>query len=663
MPDSPKTAKLPSSRISADDLYLFNQGNHFRMYDRLGAHLAEASGAKGCWFSVFAPNAKRVSVIGSFNGWRADANPLSQRHDSGVFEVFVPGVKQGDAYKFHIESKYNDYQVDKTDPFGKTMELAPKTASIVWDLDYAWSDSVWMSSRAEKHKLDKPIAIYEVHLGSWMRGIYENNRFLTYREIAPRLVEYVREMGYTHVELLPVLEHPFYGSWGYQTTGYFAPTSRYGTPQDFMAFVDQLHQAGIGVLLDWVPAHFPSDEAALGYFDGTYLYEHADPKQGYHPDWKSLIFNYGRPEVRGFLISSALFWLDKYHLDGLRVDAVASMLYLDYSRKEGEWVPNKYGGKENLEAIEFLRQFNSVVYDQYPGAMTIAEESTSWPMVSKPVYLGGLGFGLKWDMGWMHDALAYFKADPVFRRFQHNQITFRNMYSDSENFVLALSHDEVVHGKGSLLRKMAGDETQRFSNLRLLFAWMYAQNGKKLLFQGMDFAQDHEWNHETQLDWHLLADKKHEGVRRLVADLNALYRKMAAMHELDSERAGFEWIDCVDAENSVVAILRKGRRENDDIAIVFNMTPVPRDAYTIGVPRAGAWRVLLNTDDARYGGSDYNKARTLAAAGVGKHGRAASLSLRLPPLAAIFLRAESSDPSPLREAIEKRTSNGSGKTS
>jgi 1,4-alpha-glucan branching enzyme len=631
------------SPITADDLYLFNQGNHFRAYHKFGAHLTEVGGERGCSFAVFAPNAKRVSLIGSFNRWRDGAHPLVQRSDSGVFESFVPGVKQGDLYKFHIESKLNDYVVDKTDPFGFRMQVAPETASVVWDLAYAWDDAEWMASRGARHRLDRPLSIYEVHLGSWMRVIHDENRFMTYREIAPRLADYVREMGYTHIELLPVLEHPFYGSWGYQATGYFAPTSRFGTPQDFMFLVETMHRAGIGVLLDWVPAHFPSDEAALGYFDGTYLFEHADPRKGFHPDWKSLIFNYGRPEVRSFLISSALYWLDHYHIDGLRVDAVASMLYLDYSRKEGEWVANEHGGKENLEAIEFLRKFNTVVYENYPDCLTIAEESTSWPMVSKPVYVGGLGFGLKWDMGWMHDSLNYFKADPVFRRFQHNQVTFRQMYSDSENFVLAFSHDEVVHGKGSMLRKMAGDAWQRFANLRLLLAWMFTQNGKKLLFQGTDFAQEREWNHEAQLDWQLLADPKHEGMRRLVADLNALYRSQPAMHERDAERAGFEWIDCVDSEQSVLIVKRNGKRNDDFVVVVLNMTPVPRAAYGIGVPHAGSWRMLLNTDDARYGGSDYNRARVFAAGGIGKHGRPNSIAVTLPPLSALFLRSEHSD--------------------
>lgn len=636
------------SRISADDLYLFNQGNHYRAYEKFGAHLTQNGTTKGCSFAVFAPNAKRVEVIGSFTKWKGGKYPLTQRSESGVFEGFVEGVKAGDSYKFHIESKLNGYEVDKSDPFAFFAEVSPATASIVCDLDHAWNDAEWIASRKDRHRLDRPLSIYEVHLGSWMRNVHERNRFLSYREIAPRLVDYVREMGYTHVELMPVLEHPFYGSWGYQATGYFAATSRYGTPQDFMFFVESLHRAGIGVFLDWVPAHFPSDEAALGYFDGTYLFEHADPRKGFHPDWKSLIFNYGRPEVRSFLISSALFWLDKYHIDGLRVDAVASMLYLDYSRKEGEWIPNKFGGKEDLDAIDFLRQFNTAVYEHHPDCVTIAEESTSWPMVSRPAYVGGLGFGLKWDMGWMHDTLNYFKADPIFRKFQHNQVTFRNMYSDSENFVLALSHDEIVHGKGSLLRKMAGDEWQRYANLRLLYAWMFTQNGKKLLFQGSDFAQVSEWNHEAQLDWHLLADPRHEGIRRLVMDLNGLYRRMSAMHERDAERSGFEWIDCADSENSVLVVQRNGKRSDDNVVVVLNMTPVPRDGYRIGVPHGGAWRLLVNTDDAQYGGSAYNKSRVFAAGGAGWHGRSCSISLNVPPLSALFLRSDHAEESVLR---------------
>jgi 1,4-alpha-glucan branching enzyme len=640
-----QAGRTPPSRISADDLYLFNQGNHYRAYEKFGAHLTEDEETKGCAFAVFAPNAKRVEVIGSFTKWKGGKYPLTQRSESGVFEGFVEGVKAGDSYKFHIESKLNGYVVDKSDPFAFFAEVSPATASIVCDLDHVWNDAEWIASRKDRHRLDQPLSIYEVHLGSWMRSVHEQNRFLSYREIAPRLVDYVREMGYTHVELMPVLEHPFYGSWGYQATGYFAATSRYGTPQDFMFFVESLHRAGIGVFLDWVPAHFPSDEAALGYFDGTYLFEHADPRKGFHPDWKSLIFNYGRPEVRSFLISSALFWLDKYHIDGLRVDAVASMLYLDYSRKEGEWIPNKYGGKEDLDAIDFLRQFNTAVYEHHPDCVTIAEESTSWPMVSRPAYVGGLGFGLKWDMGWMHDTLNYFKADPIFRKFQHNQVTFRNMYSDSENFVLALSHDEIVHGKGSLLRKMAGDEWQRYANLRLLYAWMFTQNGKKLLFQGSDFAQVSEWNHESELDWHLLADARHEGVRRLVMDLNGLYRGMPAMHERDAERSGFEWIDCADSENSVLVVQRNGKRTDDNVVVVLNMTPVPRDGYQLGVPHGGAWRVRINTDDARYGGSGYNKSRVFAAGGAGWHGRSCSISLNVPPLSALFLRSDHAEES------------------
>jgi 1,4-alpha-glucan branching enzyme len=642
---SPRPARAKSksafSRFTADDLYLFNSGEDFRAYEKFGAHPVTVDGVAGVYFAVFAPNAKSVAVIGSFNGWKGKQDRLAPRADSGIFEGFIPGVRVGDAYKFHLVSNYGGYQVDKTDPYGRLMEIAPRTASLVADLGYEWQDAEWMGSRAGRHRVDAPISIYEVHLGSWLRG--EANRHLGYREIAPRLIEYVTRMGYTHVQFLPLLEHPYYGSWGYQVSGYFAPTSRYGKPQDLKFLIDSLHRAGIGVFLDWVPAHFPSDEAALGFFDGTYLYEHADPRKGFHPDWKSLIFNFGRPEVRSFLISSALFWLAEYHVDGLRVDAVASMLYLDYSRKEGEWIPNEHGGKENLEAIAFLRRFNEVVYHEYPGVTTIAEESTAWPMVSRPVYVGGLGFGLKWDMGWMHDSLAYFGADPVFRKNQHHQATFRQMYSDAENYVLALSHDEVVHGKGSLLRKMPGDEWRRFANLRLLLAWMFAQNGKKLLFMGCDLAAKSEWDHESQIDWSLLRQPPHRGVNELVAALNRLYRELPAMHRFDSDRRGFRWIDCTDVDQSVLAILRQCEDPEDDVAIVFNMTPVPRDAYRVGVPRPGIWRKLLDTDDPAFGGSGYERAVAFAAGGIERHGMPASIALSLPPLAAVFLKRDRED--------------------
>ena len=491
------------------------------------------NGQSGTYFAVWAPDARKVSVIGDFNGWNRTSHPLQPRGQSGIWEGFVPGVGKGALYKYHIKSRYRGYKVDKADPFGFYHETPPKTASIVWDIGYNWGDKEWLEKRHGHNALDAPMAIYEVHLGSWRRVPEEDNRPLTYRELAPQLAEYVKQMGFTHVEFLPVMEHPFFGSWGYQTTGYFAPTSRYGTPQDFMFLIDYLHQHDIGVILDWVPSHFPTDEHGLGFFDGTHLYEHAYPQKGFHPDWSSYIFNYGRNEVQSFLLSSALFWLDKYHVDGLRVDAVASMLYLDYSRKNGEWMPNKYGGRENLEAIAFLRRFNEEVYKNYPDVQTIAEESTAWPMVSRPTYVGGLGFGMKWDMGWMHDTLEYITKDPIYRKYHHNELTFRMLYAFTENFVLPLSHDEVVHGKGSLLGKMPGDDWQKFANLRLLLGYMYAQPGKKLLFMGAELGQWQEWHHDESLDWHLLEYQRHAGIKKWVEDLNRLYRSEPALYELD----------------------------------------------------------------------------------------------------------------------------------
>src|SRR5580692_2525386 len=512
--------------LTEQDLYLFNQGRDYRAYEKLGAHLTSMGDQWGASFSVWAPNAAEVSVIGSFNGWDPSSHPLRVRGNSGIWEGFIPGVSKGSVYKFHIVSRHNGYVVDKADPFGLFHEQPPRTASVLWDLDYQWADDGWMQNREGRNSLHAPISIYEVHLGSWMRVPEEHNRPLNYREMATRLADYAQRMRFTHVELLPVMEHPFYGSWGYQTTGYFAPTARYGTPQDFMYLVDCLHQRGIAVILDWVPSHFPADEHGLAYFDGTHLFEHSDARQGFHPDWKTLIFNYGRDEVRSFLLSSAMFWLDKYHVDGLRVDAVASMLYLDYSRKEGEWLPNKYGGRENLEAIEFLRQLNQEVYKEYPGIQTIAEESTSWPMVSRPIYLGGLGFGLKWDMGWMHDTLKYFALDPIHRKFHQNDLTFAMLYQHNENFVLPLSHDEVVHGKGSLIGRMPGDDWQKFANLRALLAYQWLFPGKKLLFMGGEIGQRAEWNENAQLDWWLLdAGPFHHGLQKFVEDLNRLYTK------------------------------------------------------------------------------------------------------------------------------------------
>ena len=636
---------IPSTRsdvslLTAQDLYLFNEGRHFRAYNKLGAHLGDESDTPGTYFSVWAPNAQEVSVIGSFNRWDDRRHRLNPRGNSGIWEGFVPNAKKGDLYKFRIHSHYRDYVVDKADPFGVWHEKPPSTASVIWDLNYQWSDKEWMDRRQTRNSLSAPISIYEVHLGSWRRVPEENNRPLTYRELASYLPEYAQRMGFTHVELLPVMEHPFYGSWGYETTGYFAPTSRYGTPQDFMYLVDCLHQHGIGVILDWVPSHFPSDAHGLTYFDGTHLFEHADPRRGFHPDWKTDIFNYGRNEVRSFLLSSAMFWLDRYHADGLRVDAVASMLYLDYSRKPGEWLPNQYGGRENLEAIGFLRQFNQEAYAEHPDIQTFAEESTAWPMVSRPVYVGGLGFGLKWDMGWMHDTLEYFQHDPIHRKYHHNKLTFRTLYGFTENFVLPLSHDEVVYGKGSLIGKMPGDEWQKFANLRLLYGYMYAQPGKKLLFMGDEFGQVREWAHDTSLDWHLLKYPVHTGLQRWVGQLNQVYREYPALHELDNDPAGFEWIDCNDNENSTISLLRKGKSSQDKIAVVCNFTPVPRLGYRLGVPTGGFWRELLNSDAKEYEGSGMGNLGGVHAKELPVHGRPYSLELTLPPLGALFLKAQ-----------------------
>jgi len=642
-----KTTEQPASGTRSDvsllseqDVYLFNEGRHYRAYNNLGAHLTTAGDEQGACFSVWAPSAREVSVIGSFNRWDPQAHPLVGRGNSGIWEGFIPGVKKGDLYKFHIRSHHHGHVGDKADPFGVWHEKPPRTASVVWDLDYQWSDDEWMQRRKQANSLRAPMAIYEVHLGSWMRVPEEHNRPLTYREMAPRLADYVRRMYFTHVELLPVMEHPFYGSWGYQTTGYFAPTARYGTPQDFMYLVDYLHQHGIGVILDWVPSHFPSDAHGLAYFDGTHLFEHADSRKGFHPDWKTHIFNYGRNEVRSFLLSSAMFWLEKYHADGLRVDAVASMLYLDYSRKEGEWLANQYGGRENLEAIDFLRQFNQETYHEHPDIQNIAEESTAWPMVSRPIYLGGLGFGLKWDMGWMHDTLEYFRHDPIHRKFHHNQLTFRMLYGFTENFVLPLSHDEVVHGKGSLIGKMPGDEWQRFANLRLLFGYMYAQPGKKMLFMGDEFGQVREWTHDSSLEWHVLQFAVHSGLQNWVEQLNRLYRDQVALHELDHEPGGFEWIDCNDSQNSTISLLRKGKSARENIVAVFNFTPVPRMGFRLGVPSGGYWRELLNSDAKEYAGTGMGNFGGVVAGERPSHGRPYSLSLTLPPLAALFFKAE-----------------------
>jgi len=633
-PDRPGDVSL----LTDDDLHLLNEGSHFHLYEKLGSHPVTAGGVPGCYFAVFAPDALRVSVMGEFNGWDKESHSLSARAQSGIWEGFVAGVGVGSVYKYHLVSRYGGYRVDKADPFAFAYEVSPRTGSVVEETDFHWGDADWMRERSESQKLTSPLAIYEVHLPSWRRVVQENNRPLTYREIAPQLAEYVRRMGFTHVEFLPVMEHPFFGSWGYQVTGYFAPTSRYGRPHDLQFLIDYLHLQGTGVILDWVPSHFPSDEHGLVYFDGTHLYEHADPRQGFHPDWGSLIFNYGRNEVQSFLFSSATFWLQAYHADGLRVDAVASMLYRDYSRPAGEWVPNEYGGRENLAAISFLRRLNEHVVKAYPDVWTIAEESTAWPGVCRPVHLGGLGFDMKWDLGWMNDTLRYMGQDPIDRKYHHNELTFRPLYAYSENFVLPLSHDEVVHGKRSLLEKMPGDDWQKFANLRLLFGLLYAVPGKKLLFMGGEFGQRAEWNHDTGLDWHLLEHAPHAGVQRWVADLNRLYRREAALHALDFEPAGFQWIDCHDWEHSTLALMRQGRTPGARILAAFNFTPVPREHHRLGVPTPGLWAEVANSDAVLYGGGGLGNLGSVAAEDLPAHGRPWSLDVMLPPLAAVFFK-------------------------
>ncbi len=627
------------SLMSDEDVYLFNEGSHFNLYGKLGAQIVQVDGRWGTQFTVWAPNADSVFVMGEFNHWNKESHPLKARGSSGLWEGFIAEIGKGTHYKFYIHSRYHGYRVEKADPFAFYAEIPPRTASIVWDHAFEWHDQEWMSSRHRSNALDAPISIYEVHLGSWRHNPGEMNQSLSYRELASALADYVKEMGFTHVEFMPVMEHPFYGSWGYQVTGFFAPTSRFGSPQDFMYLVDCLHRAGIGVILDWVPSHFPTDEIGLSYFDGTHLFEHADPRQGYHPDWGSYIFNYGRNEVRNFLISSALFWLDKFHVDGLRVDAVASMLYLDYSRKDGEWIANQFGGRENLEAVYFLRRLNEEVYRQFPDVQMIAEESTAWPMVSRPTYLGGLGFGLKWDMGWMHDTLLYFSRDPIYRRYHHNNLTFRMLYAFTENFVLSLSHDEVVHGKGSLLGKMPGDNWQKFANLRLLYADMFGQAGKKLIFMGGEFGQWDEWKLDHSIDWHLLQYEPHQQLAAWFRDLNKVYREEAALHEHDLNMTGFEWIDCNDADSSTISFIRLSKTPPDEvILVVMNFTPIPRENYRVGVPRAGWWRELLNSDAAGYGGSGLGNGGGAHSEGIEHHGRPASINITLPPLAALFLK-------------------------
>ena len=628
--------------LSEEDLHFFNEGTQLKLYDKLGAHLAhDQNGVEGVYFSVWAPNAERVSVIGDFNGWNRESHGLRPKGSSGIWEGFIPGVGQGTNYKYFIRSRHHGHCAEKADPMAFWAEVPPKSASVVWDLSYEWGDGEWMAQRAERNGLHAPVSIYELHLGSWMRVPEAGGRCLNYRELAQKLPEYVKRMGFTHVELMPVMEHPFTGSWGYQTIGYFAPTSQFGSPQDFMYLIDQLHRNGIGVFLDWVPSHFVTDAHGLGNFDGTHLYEHQDMREGFHPDWSSFIFNYGRHEVRSFLISSGLFWLDKYHADGLRVDAVASLLYRDYSRKEGEWIPNQYGGRENIEAIHFIRKLNEAAYQNHPGVQMIAEESTAWGGVSRPTYVGGLGFGYKWDMGWMHDTLVYMRKDGIHRKYHHNQLTFRMLYAWHENFILPLSHDEVAHGKCSLLTQMSGqDDWQKFANLRLLFVNQWTQPGKKLLFMGGEFGQRDEWYHAKSLDWHLLQWEPHQGVQRLVSDLNRLYRAVPALHELDVEQGGFEWVDCSDCDASVLTFLRFGRDRSRPVLVAINFTSVPRPGYRVGVPRAGYWREILNSDGREYWGSGMGNSGGVQASAEPAHGRPYSLDLVIPPLGAVILQPD-----------------------
>jgi 1,4-alpha-glucan branching enzyme len=625
--------------LSDYDTFLFKQGNHYRLYRKMGGHPVDMNGVSGTLFSVWAPNARLVSVIGDFNGWDPGSDPLNVRSDgSGVWEGFVSGAHAGMRYKYHIISRYHEYSVEKGDPFAFSWEPPPATASVIAEPSFAWQDRTWMEHRKEAADLLAPLSIYELHLGSWKKSSAGEWRSPAYRDLAPMLSDYLTEMGFSHVEFLPVMEHPLYGSWGYQTVGYFAPTSRFGSPDDFMFLIDHLHRHGIGVILDWVPSHFPSDRHGLGFFDGTHLYEHASEKQGFHPEWTSLIFNYGRYEVQSFLISSALFWLDRYHADGLRVDGVASMLYLDYARREGEWVPNKYGGKENLEALSFLRKLNEAVYRYYPDVQTIAEESTAWPMVTRPTYAGGVGFGLKWNLGWMHDTLQFFSRDPVHRAYHMADLTFSMCYAYSENFVLCLSHDEVVHGKGSLYQRMPGDHWQRLANLRLLYGLMFTHPGKKLLFMGDEIAQHGEWDHQACLRWDLLESDGHRGVQRWVRDLNRVYREEHALHVTDFDPRGFEWVDHGDAWNTVLSFIRCDPDSGDMILAIFNFTPVPRHGYRVGLPKGGSWNEILNSDAVYYGGSGLGNFGSITAEPVTFHARPFSAECTLPPLGVLVLK-------------------------
>ena len=628
------------SLFSEFDIHLFQAGKHYNIYNKLGSHLVTHDGTKGTYFAVWAPNAKYVSVVGNFNFWDRGTHALQVRGDSsGIWEGFIPGLGQGEYYKYFIESAHSDYQVEKSDPYAVHCETPSKTASIVWDLEYKWTDKSWFKKRSKGKVLEKPLSIYELHLGSWKRHV-EEDRFLTYREMAKELPAYCQKMGFTHVELMPVMEHPFYGSWGYQLTGYFAPSSRFGTPQDFMYLVDSLHAAGIGVILDWVPSHFPTDEHGLGYFDGTHLYEHADPRKGFHPDWKSFIFNFGRNEVRSFLISNAIYWIEKFHIDALRVDGVASILYLDYSRNAGEWIPNEYGGRENLEAVSFLQEFNDAVHGFNKDVFTIAEESTAWPGVTQDTGSGGLGFDLKWMMGWMHDTLDYFQKDPIYRSNHQGQLTFSIYYAFTERYVLPLSHDEVVYGKNSLINKMPGDEWQKFANLRLLYSYMYGHPGAKMIFMGGEFGQQHEWRHDFSLDWHEAEWHFNKGVLSLLADLNRLYQEEPALYELNYSPEGFEWVDFNDSANSVICWKRKSKGNIDSLIYIANFTPMVRENYRIGVSDMGYYREVFNSDDAKYGGSHVLNEPELETAPIPKHGRPHSLSLVLPPLGVTILKLD-----------------------
>ncbi|MCJ8164555.1 1,4-alpha-glucan branching protein GlgB [Pontibacter sp. E15-1] len=633
-------AVYPASRLTDFDIYLFKEGRHFTLYEKLGSHYMEYAGKTGTSFAVWAPNAEQVSVMGDFNEWNRESHQLHAREDgSGIWEGFVPNMAPGMLYKYHIKSRYHLFHVEKSDPFAFCRESPPQTASVVSDLKYEWQDAQWMEQRNAQKDAAQPYSVYELHLGSWRRKMEDSNRSLTYRELAEELPAYVQQMGFTHVELMPIMFHPFAGSWGYQVTGYFAPASSFGSPQDLMHLIDALHQHNIGVILDWVPSHFPSDEHGLAYFDGTHLFEHADPRKGYHPDWNSYIFNYGRNEVRSFLISNALFWLDKYHADGLRVDAVASMLYLDYSRKEGEWIPNEHGGRENLEAISLLKDFNHAVRERFPDVKTIAEESTAWPGVTTPVEHGGLGFDMKWMMGWMHDTLDYFSKDSIYRRHHQGEITFSMMYAFSEKFMLPLSHDEVVHGKGALLQKMPGDEWQRFANLRTMYAYMYAHPGAKLLFMGAEIGQSSEWNHDSSLDWHLLQYGFHQGIQDEIRELNAIYKQEPALYKYSFDDRGFEWIDYNDAHNSVISFVRKSDNPEDTLLVVCNFTPAMHEHYSIGVPTAGQWKQVFNSDDKRYGGSDQHNDDIISSKAELSHGREQTITLKLPPLSVIYLKS------------------------